>query len=394
MGGRSSDDGGASATAPGTTGSPGGSARRADGRFRNPWPGDVRHGWLQFLRWSFSWRKLHALFEGMDPALFPVAGPAFRRPRAGPGELTVTWVGHSSGLVQVGPVNVLTDPVWSPRASPVGFMGPRRWVRPGVELEALPPMDLILISHDHYDHLDAETVRRLARRHPTAWWLVPLGVGSLVERWGAARTRELDWWGSAKVPVPGGEAVVTCTPARHFCSRTPFDRNRRLWCGWAVAVDDRRVYYAGDTGYHPEFAAIGGRLGPFDLALLPIGAYEPRWFMRAVHMSPEEAVQAWRELSAASTGRVGAVVPVHWGTFRLTDEPMTEPPRRLRDAWDRAAPPGELWLLRHGETRSSATPGTDARKPGRSESDRAVRKEPPVESSSPESLRPPAADPS
>ncbi|MDP2528998.1 MAG: MBL fold metallo-hydrolase [Candidatus Palauibacterales bacterium] len=325
--------------------------RRSDGRFRNPWPGDLRHGFLQFLRWSFSRRKLEALFERRDPDLFSTTGPTPPRPRAADGELAVTWLGHASALLQLGPVNVLTDPIWSRRASPVGFAGPLRWVPPPLDLSELPPLDLVLVSHDHYDHLDADTVRRLVRLQPAARWIVPLGVAELLSRWGVRRARELDWWEDVRQEVRGAPVRVTCTPARHFASRGLFDRNRRLWCGWSMEAGGRRVYFAGDTGYHPEFGAIGGRLGPFDAALLPIGAYEPRWFMRPVHMSPEEAVQAWHDLSAGKEERAGALVPVHWGTFRLTDEPMEDPPARLRRAWDDARAPGSLWLLQHGETR-------------------------------------------
>jgi N-acyl-phosphatidylethanolamine-hydrolysing phospholipase D len=333
----------------GTSGPP--AHRRSDGRFCNPWPGDLRHGFLQFLRWSFSWRKLQGLFERLDPSLFPVARPAPMRARAAEGELRVTWLGHASVLVQLGPVNLLTDPIWSRRASPVSFAGPERWVPPPLALADLPPIDVVLLSHDHYDHLDRDTVRELARRQPEARWIAPLGLSDLLSRWGARSTRELDWWESGELRAGGIRVRFTCTPARHFAARGLFDRNRRLWCGWSVEAGGRRVFFAGDTGYHPEFAAIGGRLGPFDVSLLPIGAYEPRWFMRPVHMSPEEAVQAWRDLSAGKERRAGALVPVHWGTFRLTDEPMSEPPARLRRAWEDARAPGSLWMLQHGETR-------------------------------------------
>lgn len=263
----------------------------------------------------------------------------------------MTWLGHASALLQLGPVNVLTDPMWSRRASPVSFAGPERWVPPPLELAELPPVDVVLLSHDHYDHLDRDTVRELARLQPGARWIAPLGVAGLLSRWGAGSTRELDWWDTAEEDVPGSPLRITCTPARHFASRTPFDRARRLWCGWSIESGGRRVFFAGDTGYHPEFSAIGGRLGPFDATLLPIGAYEPRWFMRPVHMSPEEAVQAWRDLTAGREERAGVLVPIHWGTFKLTDEPMQEPPERLRRAWRASRSPGSLWVLEHGETR-------------------------------------------
>ncbi|HKK07447.1 MAG TPA: MBL fold metallo-hydrolase [Gemmatimonadota bacterium] len=327
--------------------------RRDDGRFRNPWPGTPRHGFLQFLRWAFSRRKLEALLERRDPHLFPVRVPAFPSPRAGAGELHVTWIGHATTLVQLGSVNVLTDPMWSRRASPVPFLGPRRWVHPPVRLDGLPPIDAVVVSHDHYDHLDAPTVRALARFHPEAVWLAPTGVGALLEGWGVEDARELDWWEGTVVRTGGGPLRATCTPARHFASRGLLDRNRRLWCGWALEGGGRRAFFAGDTGYHPSFAAIGGRLGPFDAAILPIGAYEPRWFMRPVHMTPEEAVQAWRELARGGAAPDAPIlVPIHWGTFRLTDESMDEPPRRLRAAWTASGAGDGPTLLEHGGTAS------------------------------------------
>ncbi len=215
----------------------------------------------------------------------------------------------------------------------------------GVALEALPPIDAVLLSHNHYD-LDVPTVRRLAQRHPQARWIVPLGLGEFLRRRGAQPVRELDWWEEARV----GDVVFGCTPAQHFSARGLGDRSRTLWCGWSVAAPARRLFFAGDTGYHPEFTRIGERFGPFHAALLPIGAYEPRWFMQPVHMNPEESVGAFRDLTR---GHSAVMVPMHWGTFRLTDEPLDEPPRRVARAWREAGfPPDDLWLLAPGETRA------------------------------------------
>ncbi|HEU4563611.1 MAG TPA: MBL fold metallo-hydrolase [Gemmatimonadaceae bacterium] len=337
--------------------------------FRNPWPGAEPRSFRDVFRWSLARWKASARGELRDDSRFERATPSFARPRAEPHRLAATWVGHSTVLVQAGGLNILTDPMWSARASPLPWAGPERWVEPGVALDALPPLDLVLVSHNHYDHLDDATVRQLAARHPEAAWVAPLGL----ERWlrgrGARAVTELDWWEETRIPLPAATATatVTATPAQHFSARGLGDRMRTLWCGFAVAIPlpgstgARRIFFAGDTGFHPEWRAIGERLGPFDLSLIPVGAYEPRWFMRPVHMNPEEAVDAFLALhdgaraddaSTAAPRRHGAMLPIHWGTFKLTDERMDEPPARTRSAWTRAGLDArELWVMRHGETR-------------------------------------------
>ena len=296
------------------------------------------------LRWMRE-RRRHP--RPPDRSTFTRAVPTFPVPRAGADVITATWVGHSTVLLQVGGLNILTDPVWSERASPVWFAGPRRRVPPAVRLDALPPLDVVLLSHDHYDHLDRRTVRALAAAQPAAVWCVPLGVGALVRRFGVRQVSELDWWDE----TGAAGATVGCTPAQHFSGRGIGDRGDRLWCGWVVIANGRRVFFAGDTALHPEFGRIAERWGPFDLVLLPIGAYEPRWFMRAVHMNPDDAMAAYRAL--AGSGAPPLMVPIHWGTFKLTDEPMDEPARRFREQWQAAGLAGErLWLLAHGETRA------------------------------------------
>jgi L-ascorbate metabolism protein UlaG (beta-lactamase superfamily) len=272
-----------------------------------------------------------------------------RLPRAAAEEIVITWVGHSTLLIQLGSVNILTDPVWSARASPWRVLGPRRVVPPGVSIDALPPIDIVLLSHNHYDHLDAWTVRTLVRLQPGARWVVPLRLAKLLRKLGARMLDEVDWWDTVRV----GDATVSCTPARHFSARTPFDRNRTLWCGYAVRAPAGSFFYAGDTGFHPEFSRIGERLGPFDVSAIPIGAYEPRWFMHPVHADPDEAVEAFRALHAHhGMPQRGIMLGVHWGTFRLTDEPILEPSQRVRVAWRRASLPEEnLWILAHGESR-------------------------------------------
>ncbi|HET7565378.1 MAG TPA: MBL fold metallo-hydrolase [Gemmatimonadaceae bacterium] len=327
------------------------SHHRPGGGFRNPWPGAAPHGFRDFLRWVLIDRRTRERPAPPDRSAFARATPSFAVPRARRDALTATRVGHSTVLMQLGALNVLTDPVWSERASPFTFAGPRRWVAPGVAFDALPPIDLVLISHSHYDHLDDRTVRRLIAAHPDAHWLAPLGVAAWLMRRGARQVTELDWWQEARM----GDARIACLPAQHFSGRGLGDRNATLWCGWVVKALDWTMCFAGDTGLHPEFRAIGERYGPFDATLLPIGAYDPRWFMRPVHMDPEEAVQAFLELNG-STGRVErghVMVPIHWGTFKLTDESMDEPPRRVRTAWERAGLDDDaLWVLRVGETRA------------------------------------------
>jgi N-acyl-phosphatidylethanolamine-hydrolysing phospholipase D len=232
----------------------------------------------------------------------------------------LTWIGHATFLVQLDGVNLLTDPIWSERTSPVSFAGPRRLVPPGLRFEDLPPIHAVLISHDHYDHLDLGTVRRLARAHrPT--FFVPLGLRPWFEALGIRRVVELDWWQSA----PIGALTITAVPAQHSSGRSLLlaDQNERLWASWVVAGPDHRLFFGGDTGYHAGLAEIGRRLGPFHLAALPIGGYSDFRHHHPNHLSPEETVLAFEDLNAA------LLVPMHWGTFELNREPFSEPPDRL-----------------------------------------------------------------
>ena len=226
--------------------------------------------------------------------------------------LRVTWVNHSTMLVQVANVNILTDPIWSARCSPVSWAGPRRHHAPGIRFEDLPPIDAVLISHNHYDHLDVPTLRRLNRKHT----FVGLGNAAFVK--GAT---DLDWWES--VPLTN-DVRVHCVPAQHFSSRGVTDRDANLWCGFVLETPRGSIYFAGDTGYGPHFAMIRERFGAMALALLPIGAYRPEWFMCSVHISPRDAVRAARELGAAVS------IPMHYFTFHLGDDGQDEPAEVLR----------------------------------------------------------------
>ncbi len=254
---------------------------------------------------------------------------------------TVTWIGHATLLVQLDGVNILTDPQWSDRASPVSFAGPRRMTAPGLAFEDLPPVHVVLLSHDHYDHLDVATVRRLAATHRQRF-IVPLGLKAWLADEHITDVVELDWW--QRVEARG--LTFTCVPAQHFSGRALWNQNRTLWSGWAIAGRDRRAFFAGDTGYYDVFSEIGARLGPFDLAAISIGAYLPREIMRFSHTTPEEALRLFADL------RARRFVPIHWGTFDLADEPIADPPRRLEaEARRLGLDPDRIWLLKHGETR-------------------------------------------
>jgi N-acyl-phosphatidylethanolamine-hydrolysing phospholipase D len=231
---------------------------------------------------------------------------------------TLTWVGHSTFLVQLDGVNVLTDPIWSDRASPVTFAGPRRLVPPGLRFEDIPRIHAVVISHDHYDHLDVATVRRLAEAHRPVF-VAPLGLREWFAELGIHDVVELDWWESHRVHG----LTFTATPAQHSSGRTLRDQNRRLWASWVIAGRERRLFFAGDTGYAPIFLEIGERLGPFDVAAIPIGGYSAYEARHPNHVNPEEAVQVFEEVQAR------LLVPMHWGTFELNREPFQEPPTRL-----------------------------------------------------------------
>jgi len=233
----------------------------------------------------------------------------------------VTFIGHSTFLIQTSAGNLLTDPMYSERAGPLNRIGPRRVRPPAVRFDDLPPISTVLLSHNHYDHCDIKTLRNLAKRFDPLV-VTPLENGRLVRSAGIRRVEELDWWQQAQMPP----LPVTLTPARHFSARTPFDRNRALWSGFVLAADGARIFFAGDTAYGPFFNDVARRLGPIDLALLPIGAYEPRWFMQTVHMNPADAVQAHLDVEAAES------IGMHFGTFPMTAEGIDDPLRALEEA--------------------------------------------------------------
>ncbi len=336
-------------------------ARRSNGTFANPWGSSGRlPGLGAVLKWSVQRllsRPAHSISRREFAARFPPAPNDFPAPRAPTSDVVITWARHSSFLIQIGGRNILTDPVWSSRASPFQWLGPKRWAPPAIPFANLPPIDAVVISHDHYDHLDDPIIRRLARLDPAPRWYAPLGVGSWLERRGPRGVREFDWWDQDEWTDPGFPPLtIIATPAQHFSGRGLTSRNRTLWCGWNIRTRDRSVWFAGDTGRHPAFAEIGAALGPLDALLMPVGAYDPQWFMAPVHMSPEDAVAAFSETIAAAPhpdGRIPLMAGMHWGTFKLTDESMDEPPDRTRRAWAAAGlSPDRLWIPAHGESRT------------------------------------------
>lgn len=313
--------------------------------FRNlhPQNRDNDHGLLQELRWhlGFGPKETPGFPQDEVPAYAPdVVKPDLERiQRPDPSKIQITWIGQASFLIQTGGMNLLTDPVFSDRASPFSFIGPKRAVPPGVPLEDLPPIHAVVISHNHYDHLDLPTILKLGNRPR---YFVPLGLDPWFARQGIANVAELDWWEEAKM----GPLAIIAVPAHHFSARTLFDRNETLWAGWVIKARAGTVFFAGCSGYAPEFREIGRKLGPIHISLLPIGGYRPRWFMRAMHMDPPEAVKALQDLGSALS------IAMHWGTFKLTDEPLAEPPLYLKKALKEAkVDEARFIVMKFGETK-------------------------------------------
>ncbi|HEY0722403.1 MAG TPA: MBL fold metallo-hydrolase, partial [Pyrinomonadaceae bacterium] len=250
----------------------------------------------------------------------------------------VTFVNHATVLIQTGGLNILTDPIWSERASPFTWAGPKRHRAPGIRLEDLPPIDVVLISHNHYDHLDMQTLAKLHAKYQPRL-ITGLGNSALLTAGGINQVVELDWWQVTKI---SDALSVTCVPAKHFSGRGLSDADGTLWCGYVMQTPAGNIYFAGDTGMGTHFAEIKQRFQTFRLALLPIGAYLPRWFMHPVHISPSEAVELHRQLQP----RVS--MAIHFGTFALGDDGELEPVLQLREASNNDS---DVWVLEHGEGR-------------------------------------------
>jgi L-ascorbate metabolism protein UlaG (beta-lactamase superfamily) len=307
-------------------------------RFSNLDPFDAP-GPLSLLRWKLGPRRPDRRTPFTTPKVAPdrarIEGPS----------ASLTWLGHASFLLRLGGLAVVTDPIFAPR---VGLA--TRNVAPGLLADELPAIDVVTISHAHFDHLDLPSLlaidaRTRALRGRPPLYLVPTGVGRYLAAARLGPSVERGWWESHRV----GDLTCTLVPQQHWSMRTPFDRDTALWGGWVVRGPEGTAYHAGDTGFFSHFGAIGARVGPIDWAMLPIGAYDPRWMMQAQHMSAEEAGRAFVATGART------LVAMHWGTFQLTDEPLSEPPERLSRWWDEEGPGvGErerMWVLAVGETR-------------------------------------------
>ena len=321
--------------------------------FKNNYAQQVNKSFSDFLRWQWESWGLDKTANSSTPSV--QADLALLKAPLSP---TVTWIGHATALVQASGLNVLVDPIFSERASPVQIFGPKRAQAPGVAMADLPHIDVALISHNHYDHLDRISVAQLDEKAKAAGkstlFIVPLGLKAWFNGIGIDSVVELDWW--EQFSVKGVEFHLT--PVQHWSARSINDRSATLWGGWAVLGADFHWYYAGDTGYSRDFADTAKHFAPrqtealgggFDLALVPVGAYEPRWFMSQQHVNPMESVRIHQDVGAKRS------IGVHWGTFALTDEPLDQPPRDLAIARQALqVKEADFGLLAIGESRQFA----------------------------------------
>ena len=316
-------------------------AHHTENGFQNPYIASRKRGLFKFMKMRFFGDEKFADYESN----------AYKIPRKKtdlglienpPSVLQATWIGHATVLLQYRGINILTDPIFSARSSPLSFIGPRRHNQPSVNLKDLPPIDYVLISHSHYDHLDKKTVQHIGSK---TQWLVPLGLRKWFVRAGIKKENvmEFDWWDEKRIK----NIMITATPAQHWSSRSLWDRSNTLWASWMLQIDDKIIWYSGDTGYNPfQFKEIGRKFNKVDLALISIGAYEPRWFMKDMHINPEEAVQIHQDIGSQYS------IALHWGTFQLSAEPIDGPPLKLKSALTQKGIPAEKFeILDIGETR-------------------------------------------
>lgn len=312
----------------------------ADG-FRNQY---AQRSGGSFWKWKWEQWRNGVPKHPREGYHFPLRRPDLAYLSANRTDTTLTWLGHASLWLQVGGLNIVTDPHLSGRASPLSFAGPRRVVDPPLQVENLPHIDLVLLSHNHYDHLDVATITKLGRQkggQPA--FFVPLGLKRWLASRGMTKVVEMDWWEQQSFEG----LTLHFTPMQHWSKRTLWDTNQTLWGGWLVEHPSLRFLFLADTGYSADFKDIFARYGAVDLAAIPVGNYEPRWFMKTQHVNPPESVQIHLDLHAKQS------VGIHWGTFAdLTDEPVDEPPGRLRTALaERNLREQDFFLMEHGETR-------------------------------------------
>jgi L-ascorbate metabolism protein UlaG (beta-lactamase superfamily) len=307
-------------------------------------------GPADLLKW-----KLGSRGDKPAPDGFVLPHRAYDKSLVESGRASLTWIGHASFLLVLGGLRILVDPILAPALGIAGIGPNKRLVAPGIPLDDLGDVDVILITHNHRDHLDDYTLSRILAKHAVhpgklgkkhaplrPRFVVPQGNGAIVAKLGAGAIDELEWWQSVRI----GQVEITLVPARHWSMRMPWDRNEALWGGFVIRGPEATAYHSGDTGFWDGFAEIGKRAEKIDFAMLPIGAYAPRWFMEPQHMCPEEAMQASEMLGART------FVAMHWGTYKLTDEPLGEPPVRARAAFlQNRSDIERLWLLDAGETR-------------------------------------------
>jgi L-ascorbate metabolism protein UlaG (beta-lactamase superfamily) len=301
-------------------------------KFNNP--GGVQpKGFKDLMKWfrtreKGEWKEMKDVEPGPPPAA-KVTGDS----------IVVTFVNHSTFLIQTMGLNILTDPVWSERASPVSFAGPKRMRPPGIRFEDLPEIDIILLTHNHYDHLDIKAMKKLADRFAPEIYTT-LGVGKYLEKKGIGNIKEMDWWDEIRID---SALSVICTPAQHFSGRGMFDRDRTLWSGFAIQTEKGSIYYSGDTGYGDFFQEIKKRISPVRLSFLPIGAYKPKWFMSSIHTSPEDAVRIHQIIKSPKS------IGMHFGTFPLADDSMEDPVKDLKIAMEKEGiPEGEFVAPKEG----------------------------------------------
>ncbi len=318
-----------------------GKAHHTPDGFRNIHYDDSKN-FIDFIVWK--WGQLSKDIQSADSYEFPVDRSQHRNIRTNTSRPSLTWIGHATFLIQIDGMNILTDPHFSERASPVSWAGPRRAVPPAMPIRTLPEIDAVVISHDHYDSLDVSSVKDLAKHNAGVHFLVPLGMKAWFDALELSNIQvtELDWGESHTI----SNIRFTAEPSQHWGKRSLFDGFERLWASWVIRTKDRQIFFAGDSGYTRHFKNIGEKYGFFDLALIPIGAYAPRWFMQHYHANPEEAVLIHRDIRSRYS------VAMHWGTFIMTDEPLDEPPVRLADALQKyAIKATEFEVYRHGESR-------------------------------------------